>query len=52
MSFRFIPPALRALVLGLALAGLTGCSTFHGWAQASSAHPATAGASISVPLGK
>lgn len=42
-------PALAAL---LALAALTGCSSVHSWAQASSGHSPTAGASVSLPFGK
>ena len=42
----------RAVAAGLLLAGLTGCSTLHSWVQASSDHPGTAGASMTVPLGK
>jgi hypothetical protein len=41
-----------ALAAGLALIALTGCSTMHSWIQAGSSHPATAGASVSVPFGK
>lgn len=35
-----------------ALLALAGCSTLHSWAQVGSDHPARAGASVSVPLGK
>lgn len=47
--FRF---AVLALVALLVLAGLTGCGTLHGWTQVGTNHPATAGGSISIPLGK
>ena len=36
----------------LVASGLTGCTTLHGWAQLGSDRPATAGASVSLPLGK
>jgi hypothetical protein len=34
------------------LAAFTGCSTVRGWAQGGSGHSPTAGASVSLPLGK
>ncbi|MEI7553552.1 MAG: hypothetical protein WCL24_14620 [Verrucomicrobiota bacterium] len=37
---------------GLILAGLAGCRTLHGWAQLGSNHPAQAGASVRLPLGR
>ncbi len=53
------PPGMRfhavsrfALAALLALAALTGCSSIHSWAQASSGHSPTAGASVSLPFGK
>lgn len=52
MRFRFLPIAACAFAVGVFLTGLTGCSTLHSWAQASSGRPATAGASVSVPFGK
>ena len=42
----------RVVLPLLALSTLTGCSTFHGWAQASSGRASTAGASVSLPFGK
>ncbi|MEO6876464.1 MAG: hypothetical protein ABI222_16735 [Opitutaceae bacterium] len=44
--------ALLVLATSLVLAGLTGCSTVHGWGQASSGHSPSAGASVNLPLGK
>ena len=52
MRPRLLPLAALALFLGLSLAGLTGCNTLHAWTQLSSDHTPTAGASMSVPLGK
>ncbi len=52
MLSRYIAAVLLAVALVLPLAGLTGCSTVHGWAHGGSSHPAVAGASVSVPLGK
>jgi uncharacterized protein YceK len=52
MRPRFPFVTALAVAAGLLLAGLTGCSTLHSWVQASSGHPATAGASMTVPLGK
>jgi len=42
----------RALGLLLALGLLAGCSTLHGWAQAGTNRTSSAGASVSIPLGK
>jgi hypothetical protein len=36
----------------LALSGFGGCTTLRGWTQLGSDHPAEAGASVSLPLGK
>ena len=47
--FRITTLALGAL---LALGGLAGCATLHSWAQVGTGHPAAAGASVSIPLGK
>jgi hypothetical protein len=50
-----IPPRFRprtVLALALLAAGLAGCSTVRSWAQLGTNHPAQAGASISVPIGK
>jgi hypothetical protein len=44
--------ASLAIVTLLTLSGLTGCTTLHGWAQLGSDRPSTAGASVSLPLGK
>jgi uncharacterized protein YceK len=44
--------ALRALVLGLFLAGLAGCTTIHSWAQGGAGQSPNAGASVSLPFGK
>jgi len=40
------------LLLATLAVALSGCSTLHGWAQLGSNHPAQAGASVSVPVGK
>ena len=45
-------PAVSRLAALLTLAALTGCSSVHRWAQASSGHSPTAGASVSLPFGK
>ena len=52
MRVKASPRVALALSGLLALVALTGCDTLHGWAQASSGHTPTAGASISLPLGK
>ncbi len=52
MPARFSRFASLAFAALLALSGLTGCATLHGWAQLGSDHPSTAGASVSLPLGK
>ena len=52
MRARFLSPAALTVVAMLCLAGLTGCTTIHSWAQASSGHSPTAGASVSLPFGK
>jgi hypothetical protein len=45
---------ITILTLGalLVLGSLAGCATFHSWAQLGSNHPAAAGASVTIPLGK
>lgn len=42
----------RAFAASLALVALSGCSTMHSWVQGGSSHPATAGASVTLPIGK
>ncbi|MBS0662451.1 MAG: hypothetical protein JSR48_04255 [Verrucomicrobia bacterium] len=51
MNARFAP-RIRLLLAGLCAAVLAGCSSVHSWVQLGSDHPARAGASVSVPLGK
>ncbi len=52
VRFRAVSRFTPALAVLLTLATLTGCSTVHSWAQASSGHSPTAGASVSLPFGK
>ena len=52
MRTRFLSSAALTLAATLALTALTGCSTMRGWAQGGSGHSPTAGASVSLPLGK
>ena len=52
MRFRLASSALLALALSLPGALFTGCSTVHGFAQGRSGQSPTAGASVSLPLGK
>lgn len=49
LLFRF---TALTFATGLALVTLTGCSTMHSWVQGGSSHPATAGASVTLPIGK
>jgi hypothetical protein len=44
--------ASLAVIAVLAVSSLAGCTTLHGWAQLGSDHPSTAGASVTLPLGK
>ncbi len=57
MTHPVMPPrssrlASLAVIALLAVSSLAGCTTLHGWAQVGSDHPSTAGASVSLPLGK
>lgn len=52
MRVRLLPAAALALAALFALTALTGCGTLHSWAEASAGRAPTAGASISMPLGK
>jgi len=46
------PSATLVFAALLVLASLAGCSTVRGWAQGGSGHSPTAGATVSLPLGK
>jgi len=50
MRSRAPSSAVLALVLGLASAGLTGCSTVQPWAHGGTDHPTQAGGSVRVPF--
>jgi len=52
MRPRFASIAVLVFTALLVLASLTGCSTVRGWAQGGSGHSPTAGATVSLPLGK
>gem|GEM_PF-2728110 len=48
-SPRFVTLVLSVLSI---LSSLSGCTTLRGWARLGSDCPSTAGASVSLPLGK